>query len=244
MSWSARNRNRRGHGKDGATSESSSGGLLPSSAVYSECHSVRHPKASLHPANPWITFDMRPFWQDLILSLLAPLATAVVSTFLLGLWAAWITQRWQARKEDAALRETLIRELLETSSALYLALRHHENLSKYPEACRDIPQERVALDEVYTRTRTTGDAIEYRLVAHFASEDPARKWHSMMDLLTTRYLQLVGSSPDSYLKVLEGPQHTTLSATELASPERIFEHYKEFAKTASPVDIERPSPQT
>jgi len=173
---------------------------------------------------------MRPFWQQLILSLLAPLTTAVIGTFLLGLWAAWITQRWQARKEDTTLREALIRELLETSSALYLALRHYEYLADYPESWRDMTREHMALDEVYIRTRTAGDAIEYRLVAHFASEDPARKWHSMMDLLTTRYFQLVGASPDSYLKVLEGPRHTTLSSAELASPERIFERYKKFAQ--------------
>jgi hypothetical protein len=182
------------------------------------------------PAKIRIESGMRPFWQELILSLFAPLATAVIGTFLLGLWAAWITQRWQTQKEDGALRESLIRELLETSSALYLALRHYEYLADRQEPWRDMARERMALDEVYTRTRTTGDAIEYRLVAHFASEEPARKWHSMMDLLTTRYLQLVGSPPDSYLEVLEGPQHTTLSPAELASPERIFERYKEFAK--------------
>ena len=33
--------------------------------------------------------------------------------------------------------------------------------------------ERMALDEAYIRTRTAGDAIEFRLVAHFASEEPA-----------------------------------------------------------------------
>ncbi len=173
---------------------------------------------------------MRPFWQQLILSLLGPLSTAVIGTFLLGLWAAWVTQRWQARKEDAALRESLIRELLEASSALSLALRHYEHLVDYPESWRDMPRERKALDDVYVRTRTAGDAIQYRLMAHFASEDPARKWHSMMDLLTARYFQLVGSPPDSYLKVLEGSRHTTLSSAELASPERIFERYKEFAQ--------------
>jgi hypothetical protein len=173
---------------------------------------------------------MRPFWQQLILSLLAPLSTAVIGTFLLGLWAAWIAQRWQARKEDTALRESLVRELLEVSSALYLALRQYEHLVDYPESWRDIPRERKALDDVYVRTRTAGDAIQYRLTAHFASDDPARKWHSMMDLLTARYFQLAGSPPDSYIKVMEGPQHTTLSSAELASAERIFERYKDFAQ--------------
>lgn len=173
---------------------------------------------------------MRPFWQQLILSLLAPLTTAVIGTFLLGLWAAWITQRWQVRKEHAALRESLIRELLETSSALYLALRHYEHLTGPAESWRDMSHERKALDDIYMRTRTAGDAIQYRLMAYFASEDLARKWHSMMDLLTTRYLQLVGSPPDSYLKVMEGSQQTTLSSAELASSERIFERYKQFAE--------------
>jgi hypothetical protein len=173
---------------------------------------------------------MRPFWQELILNLVGPLSVAVVGTFLLGLWAAWVTKKWQDRKEDAALRESLIRELLEVSSALYLALRHYEYLVDYPEPWRDIPHEHEALEGVYQRTRTAGDAIEYRLMAHFLSEDLARKWHSMMDLLTTRYLQLAGSPPNNYMKKMEGPRHTTLSSAELASPERIFERYKEFAQ--------------
>ena len=176
---------------------------------------------------------MRPFWQELILNLVGPLSVAVVGTFLLGLWAAWITKKWQDRKEDAALRESLIRELLEVSSALYLALRHYEYLVDYPEPWRDIPREREALEGVYQRTRTAGDAIEYRLMAHFVSEDLARKWHSMMDLLTARYFQLTGSPPDNYIKKMEGPRHTTLSSAELASPERIFERYKEFAQQLS-----------
>jgi hypothetical protein len=67
-------------------------------------------------------------------------------------------------------------------------------------------------------------------MAHFASEDPARAWHSMMDLLTTRYFQLVGSPPENYLEVMEGPQHTTLSSAELASPECIFKRYRELAQ--------------
>jgi len=159
-----------------------------------------------------------------------PLSVAVIGTFVLGLWAAWITKRWQDRKEDAALRESLIREFLEVSSALYLALRHYEHLVDYPESWRDMSREREALDSVYVRTRTAGDAIEYRLKAHFESEDLARKWHSMMDLLTARYFQLVEAPPDSYMTVLEGPRHTTLSSTELTSPERIFERYKEFAQ--------------
>ena len=173
---------------------------------------------------------MRPFWQELILNLVGPLSVAVVGTFLLGLWAAWITKKWQDRKEDAALRESLIRELLEVSSALYLALRHYEYLVDYPEPWRDTSREREALEGVYQRTRTAGDAIEYRLMAHFVSEDLARKWHSMMDLLTARYFQLTGSPPDNYIKKMEGPRHTTLSSAELASPERIFERYKEFAQ--------------
>jgi hypothetical protein len=131
---------------------------------------------------------MRPFWQELVLSLVGPLLTAIIGTVLLGLWATWVTQRWQARKEDAELRESLTRELLEASSALYLALRHYEHLVDYPESWRDMPAERKNLDDIYVRTRTAGDAIEHRLTARFASEDLARKWHSMMDLLTARYL--------------------------------------------------------
>ena len=51
----------------------------------------------------------------------------------------------------------------------------------------------------------------------------------MMDLLTTRYLQLVGSSPDNYLKVLVGPQHTPYPPRAV-SQNIFFERYKEFAK--------------
>jgi hypothetical protein len=170
------------------------------------------------------------FWEELVLSLVGPLLTATAGTMVLGLWAARVTQRWQARREDAALRESLIREVLEVSSALYLSLRHFEQVTDHPEPWRDVPTERRRVDDVYLRTRTAGDAIEYRLVAHFDSEELARKWHSVMDLLTTRYLQLVGAQPESYLRVMVGPAHTTLSADELATPEHIFERYKTYAR--------------
>jgi len=173
---------------------------------------------------------VRPFWQDLLLSFVGPLLVAIIGTVLLGLWATRVTQGWQARKEDAELRESLIRELLEASSSLYLALRHYEYLVDYPESWRDMPAERKNLDDTYVRARTAGDAIEYRLLARFASEDLPRKWHSMMDLLSARYVQLAGAPPDSYLPKFEGPEHTTLSSAELASPERIFERYKDYAR--------------
>jgi hypothetical protein len=34
----------------------------------------------------------------------------------------------------------------------------------------------------------------------------------MMDLLTTRYLQLTGTPTKNYMKKMEGPRHTTLSS--------------------------------
>jgi hypothetical protein len=173
---------------------------------------------------------MRPFWQEMILNIVGPLTAAAVGTFLLGLAASQVTRRWQERKEDAELRESLIRELLEAATALYLGLRQYEFLADHQEPWRDMPAEQRNLEAIYVRTRTAGDAIEFRLLAHFNAEKLAQNWHSMMDLLTTRYFQLVGAPPDSYLAMMEGPQHTTLSSVDLASPERIFARYKHFAQ--------------
>jgi hypothetical protein len=173
---------------------------------------------------------MRPFWQELILNIVGPLTAAAIGTFLLGLAAAYVTRRWQEHKEDAELRESLIRELLEAATALYLGLRQYEFLADHPEPFQDMPAEQRNLEAIYVRTRTAGDAIGPRLFAQFDSEDLAQNWHSMMDLLTTRYFQLVGAPPDSYLGKMEGAEHTTLSSAELASPERIFERYKHLAQ--------------
>jgi hypothetical protein len=166
----------------------------------------------------------------MILNLVGPSLAAVIGTFLLGLAASWVTRSWQTRKEDADLRESFIHELLEVARALYLALRQYESLPARPEPWRDLAAEREKLDAVYVRTRTAGDAIEYRLLAYFTSEDLPRNWHAVMDLLTTRYLQLVGASPDNYLPVMEGPQHTTLTSADLSEPDRIFERYKELVR--------------
>lgn len=109
---------------------------------------------------------MRPFWEEFALSISGPLLTALIATGLVGLWVSRTAQRWQERREDAHLRESLIKETLETAGAFYVALRHNDRLQLMPSRSSvEVAASGNVLDDVYLRTRQAADAMEFRLRA-------------------------------------------------------------------------------
>lgn len=175
---------------------------------------------------------LRPFWEEFALSVAGPLLTALIATGLVGLWASRAAQRWQERREDAHLRESLIKETLEAAGAFYVALRHHDRLERMPShSSVDITASGNALDEVYLRTRLAADAMEYRLRAWFVEEEAAQVWHSLIDLLTVPYFRQIGFANDRFLLESAGPEHSTLTIEELQDDELIYSAYKRRARS-------------
>lgn len=90
--------------------------------------------------------------------------------------------------------------------------------------------DRAALDHDYLHARTQIDALEARLVAHFSDERPLRTWHSISDLLTVRYFQLIGNADDAYLAENSGPLHSGLTVLQLKDFKTIQDAYKDCSR--------------
>jgi hypothetical protein len=173
------------------------------------------------------------FSEQLLLNLAGPVFTAVV----VGLFAAWITNRAQARRErqaqaaqhhrdDQILRERLLGQASEAPSALYLATQHYWR-AKQDLAPDALQPYREALDKQYLDSRRDGMVLEYLLNLHFPDPLPSRLLHRAMDLLTIRYFQLISANGASagLRNANQGEEHTGLSAAELAAPTLVLRQY-------------------
>jgi hypothetical protein len=69
---------------------------------------------------------MRPFWQDLLLNITGPVASALVGSLVVGLWVARITANTQMRRRDESLRAELVHRLSELSWGFYLMTQHYQ----------------------------------------------------------------------------------------------------------------------
>jgi uncharacterized protein involved in cysteine biosynthesis len=56
----------------------------------------------------------------IVIAAVSPLVAAFVGTLIVGLWASRITERVQQRRQDRDLRESIIVEMTQTATALYL----------------------------------------------------------------------------------------------------------------------------
>ena len=175
---------------------------------------------------------MRTFWQEPVLSLVGPVLTAIVGTASIGIWAARVTRQWQERKEDALVRQSLIRELLESAGAFYVALRHYSRVEAASGTSdADRASERHRLDEAYLHIRKIADATEYRLRAIFVEESIAQSWHALIDLLTVPYFKIIYAADSQFMLESAGPEHSTLTIEELEDDNVIYKTYKATART-------------
>jgi len=160
-----------------------------------------------------------------------PVSTALVGTLIIGLFVSKITEAAQARREDSTLRTALIKELAEVGASLYLATQHYQRLldSITPPAT-PTDHDRDSLDHEYLRARTQIDALEARLVAYFIDERPLRTWHSISDILSVRYFQLIGKADDTYLAANSGPLHSGLTVDQLKDFKTVQDAYKDCSR--------------
>lgn len=184
---------------------------------------------------------LRPFWKEFILSLSGPLSTVLIGTLIVGLFVSRITEAAQGRREDSMLRADLIRELAEVGTALYLATQHYQRTldAITPPAAPD-DRERATLDREYLRARAQADALEARLVAYFVDERRLRTWHSISDLLSVRYFQLIGRANDAYLAANSGPNHSGLTVKQLKDIKIAQDAYKNYSRRLPKEILEAP----
>ncbi|MBD5787691.1 hypothetical protein IF650_16120 [Cellulosimicrobium terreum] len=170
------------------------------------------------------------FPQSVALAVLGPVLTTALA---LGV-ATFVTQRAQARREVASLRETLAQEMASTANTLYLALQAFWRAAHgVPLADRqtapELKERREQLEAVYLDMRAHGQVIENRLSIYFASDEPRAAWHAVTDLLTVRYFLLLlgdGARRRAIRERNAGPEHSGLSAPKLKDPAALLDAYR------------------
>jgi hypothetical protein len=190
------------------------------------------------------------FSQQLLLNLAGPIVTVALGggliTYLLYRikdrreeeirrdreWREDQARRDQTRRQDHGLRERLVREVVQTPTALYVASQHYWRAKRDKLPPEQLAEVRRTLDAQYSESVSTVIALEYLLGLHRVG-----------DLLTVRYFQLVtkgGASPALRQKNA-GDDHTGLDASELAHAPRVLDKYHktlgELAQAVSSLEL-------
>nr|WP_221374796.1 hypothetical protein [Actinoplanes polyasparticus] len=199
-----------------------------------------------------------PLSERLLVSAAGPIAGAIVGTGVIG-WLLWLLSNkaengrkdlelQHARHElDNKLRQELLTPLLSAAAELYLSTQHYWR-AKNGGSRQELKKVRLVLDAQYLKSRSIGTASEAKLRALFETEEPAEAWHKVDDLLTVRYMQLVGrATPRLYAanaRDCEGKEHSGLSVRELQNPIRLLAEYHSALNILVPLILETPLRRT
>jgi hypothetical protein len=141
-------------------------------------------------------------------------------------------ERLRARSElENKLRLDLLDALLDCAARQYIGMQHY-----WRQAGRDrdltveqLAAERAQLDATYLETHARSLALEAKLEAVFKEPEPELTWHAIDDLLTVRYMQLIGRATESLYrensKDFQGKAHSGLSISELRDPKTLLGAY-------------------
>jgi hypothetical protein len=163
-----------------------------------------------------------PLWERLLVAATAPAVTALLALVVVNQVASVI----QGRREAGEIREILTAEMTETANSLYFILQ------RFWRAARDVPlnqrlsspdlaEERERLNDAYQSARIKSQVIERKLLIYYADQAPARAWHRVFDLLSTRYFLLLESDGKRRRAIRNrnaGEDHSGLSPEQLNNP--------------------------
>jgi hypothetical protein len=193
-----------------------------------------------------------PLSERLLVAVVGPLVTVLLGTGLVS-WILWrldqraLTQREVAvtqarsleqdrvRKDlESQLRRELLTPLLTAASELYLSTQHYWRVSTDPSRTSEEPEAGRAMDEQYRKSRATITVSEMEFEALFATDEPARLCHRIDDLLTVRYMQLIGKDTDGLYEKnslnYEGKEHSGLPESQLRWANVVLESYRSNVK--------------
>jgi hypothetical protein len=157
-------------------------------------------------------------------------------------------QRLEQRRSDNNLRHELLSDMTEAASALYLATQRYwrakrdkqeresswrarrswwPRRGKQALVVQEVSDARKALDDQYHKSRARGEILESRLSAYFASSEPQETWHKVMDLLTVRYFQVIGTDTEKLNRLyrdnekgFNGKEHSGLTMEQFRASEK------------------------
>jgi hypothetical protein len=145
-------------------------------------------------------------------------------------------------RDDREVREQLVTEMTETATALYLATQRFWRDKARETADRGSAAAlRASLDGQYHKSLVEGKGLEARLQLHFPSTRPRELWHSVMDLLTVRYFQVIGEATERLRKANAGEKHSGLTADQLKSPQLVLSAFHTRLEEATKAVREEPT---
>jgi len=191
-----------------------------------------------------------PFWNQVILSAIPPLVTAIFGLLLVGLAVNYLTRVLQDRRTTNQLKYDLLSQITEIASTIfhyagmYRQARTTTDSAEYTDTIVRTDQElaelRKKLLEQYATGRAETDVLEARLGAYFDDPRIATAWHAVRDCLTVRYQFAIGGSEELLQEVCrqnskgwDGRYHTGLSAVELTDRIRVWKAYDCHLKTTA-----------
>jgi hypothetical protein len=138
---------------------------------------------------------------------------------------------------DDALRQELVMSMTQAAGALYLTTQHYWRAKRDLSAAtadqtETLRQLRADLDATYLNSRISGEVIENRLEGYFTSSAPRDRWHTVMDLLTVRYFQLIDRASDQLYEKNAGEGHSGLSVADMKKRDVLLARYRDECKRA------------
>lgn len=172
-----------------------------------------------------------PLSERLLVAVVGPLISTTIGTGVIG-WVLWrLSNHAQARRMGIELRRELLAAVTKTAGSLYLATQSYWRALDDPELSDEDKRVcRNALHVQYRESRTAAGWIEPELRALFGDR-LADEWHKVDDLLTVRYMQLVGRATtrlyELNAKGYGHMEHSGLTAAELADCTKVLRAYRQ-----------------
>lgn len=172
-----------------------------------------------------------PFWQQLVLNAVGPLISVIVGSLIVGVLVQWITRRAQNRREDRQLRDQLIGRVTETASLLHFEIqRYFRAKNRERRSRKELVALQQELEQAFLTCRREGTVLENRLLAYFASDEPRRLWHQVIDRLSVRYYFQIGALTPKLLAENVGSDHSGLEVEDLKDVDSVAKGFGEHLK--------------
>lgn len=204
--------------------------------------------------------------ERILVASAGPIIGALLGTGLIGFILWKVSDRVQRRRSELdreleqqradnlmenQLRHELLTLALTTAAKLYLETQHYQRVQDDKVSSdEDKVDARKALNAQYKNSRAAAMVLEARLKALFVTDTTAAvEWHKIDDLLTVRYMRLIGKGTKRLYEInargYEGKEHTGLPKEHLEYDGDIIRSYHQAvavlaeALMSSPIPLHR-----
>lgn len=172
-----------------------------------------------------------PWSEKLLLVVAGPLTTTIVGSLLVGIIVNTLLDRKRQKDSDREFRKITISEISRVASSFYIDMvLYNRWATTVSDKVRSKDTAKVdALRQSYRQFQIEAAALESRIDAYFAKDNPREWWHATTDLLTVRYHHVMRSASDTTFKRHQRQaevQHSGLTLSELWDQSTVIKCYK------------------